>query len=691
MIYDIFLLHNEEMLLKMRLSELNHIVDKFVIIESRKTFTNMDKTLLYEKIKHKFKEYQDKIDYIIIDEFPMTCVNAWDRETYSRNFVTNYLSSKNENDVFMFSDIDEFPNTKLISKEYLDSLDSIVVLQQRMFFYNFGWISTDEWIGTAIVKKKYMKEKPQFYRSYRGSFYIILKAGWHLAYFLDRESIQYKIKSFSHTEYDKDEYNNLNHLKKSMDNGINFLDKQKPLIKNTDYSNLPFYYYYFPECYLIEKKSYKYNVSICAMYRNEGLALKEWLEYHLMIGVEHFYLYNNLSNDNHKEILKEYIEKDLVTYNEYNIDFSKDNWYSYLNNKDYPYKNCVDKYKEESKWIGFIDLDEFICIYNYQNINLFMEQYEQYAGVAIHWKVFGSSGYYMKQEGLVIEKYTLRPDLLCEINRHVKSIVNPRMIESWESCHLPIIKKNINNYMVREDKTECNSPMDEIILHEKSSINHYIRKSKWDYIFNKIAKVCDIESFKNGSIESFGKVPKSFGLAFYGNMYLWEQSNDFSWNCIDDFSMLKFIDHLRIKTSTKVTEYPKIIDWKSYYQNPQVYLYLNQNISNFSFQSMSAFFHYYFLFDDKSRVNFIPLENIFATLNLLSYINTDFLIFLKKFTPNPELKDITSKIILKFYVDYELWLPNDFDWQLYKSKHISLCSSNKYEIIYHWTTIGRFQ
>ena len=40
------------------------------------------------------------------------------------------------------------------------------------------------------------------------------------------------------------------------------------------------------------KKQKKYTVAVCAIFKNEGIFLKEWLEYHLLIGVEHFYLYN---------------------------------------------------------------------------------------------------------------------------------------------------------------------------------------------------------------------------------------------------------------------------------------------------------------------------------------------------------------------------------------------------------------
>ena len=61
------------------------------------------------------------------------------------------------------------------------------------------------------------------------------------------------------------------------------------------------------------KNETKYNVSICGIFKNEGKYLREWIEFHKIVGVEHFYLYNNNSEDNFREILEPYIEDGLVT------------------------------------------------------------------------------------------------------------------------------------------------------------------------------------------------------------------------------------------------------------------------------------------------------------------------------------------------------------------------------------------
>ena len=63
----------------------------------------------------------------------------------------------------------------------------------------------------------------------------------------------------------------------------------------------------------VKPRSKKYKVAICAIFKNEALYLKEWIEYHKIVGVEHFYLYNNNSEDNYEAILAPYIQDGTVT------------------------------------------------------------------------------------------------------------------------------------------------------------------------------------------------------------------------------------------------------------------------------------------------------------------------------------------------------------------------------------------
>lgn len=147
-----------------------------------------------------------------------------------------------------------------------------------------------------------------------------------------------------------------------------------------------------------KKNEKKYNVSICAIFKNESQYLKEWIEYHKIIGVNHFYLYNNNSTDNFKKVLDTYIEEGLVDL----IDWPKNQAQMEC------YHNCITRFKDESQWIGFIDIDEFINLIKYDNIYDFLKKFQKNRGsVLIYWKIFGSSGLIDRnRKNLVCEDFT---------------------------------------------------------------------------------------------------------------------------------------------------------------------------------------------------------------------------------------------------------------------------------------------
>ena len=128
----------------------------------------------------------------------------------------------------------------------------------------------------------------------------------------------------------------------------------------------------------------KYKVSVCAIFRDEGTILKEWIEYHKIVGVEHFYLYNNFSEDNYLDILQPYIDDGVVTLTDW----------PHNQAQMAAYQDCVDRFKNETKWIGFIDLDEFVVPNKqYNTIYDFLNQFDSNRPMVIfYWRYFGSSG-----------------------------------------------------------------------------------------------------------------------------------------------------------------------------------------------------------------------------------------------------------------------------------------------------------
>ena len=54
-------------------------------------------------------------------------------------------------------------------------------------------------------------------------------------------------------------------------------------------------------------------LSLCMNFKDEAPYLKEWLDFHILVGVDHFYLFNNNSSDNYEQIIKPYKEKGYIT------------------------------------------------------------------------------------------------------------------------------------------------------------------------------------------------------------------------------------------------------------------------------------------------------------------------------------------------------------------------------------------
>ena len=105
----------------------------------------------------------------------------------------------------------------------------------------------------------------------------------------------------------------------------------------------------------------KYNLSICAIFKNEGRYIKEWIEYHRLVGVDHFYLYSNNTSDRSLNVLKPYIKKGLITLVNWPglfSDVSEEETYKWaLSTQIAAYENAIHyKALNETKWLTIVDI-----------------------------------------------------------------------------------------------------------------------------------------------------------------------------------------------------------------------------------------------------------------------------------------------------------------------------------------------
>lgn len=169
----------------------------------------------------------------------------------------------------------------------------------------------------------------------------------------------------------------------------------------------------------------RYNLAVCAIAKNEGPYFKEWIEWHLAHGVDHFFVYDNESTDGTKDILAPYIKQGVVEY----ID-----WPGYRRQLA-AYDDCLERHRFDTRWLAFIDLDEFIVPIKDASIADFLKRFDDFAAVEINWLIYGSGGQKTKGTEGVMQRFRFHSKPDHYLNRHVKSIVNPRKVYTMIGCH----------------------------------------------------------------------------------------------------------------------------------------------------------------------------------------------------------------------------------------------------------------
>ncbi len=227
MVYDCFQFFNELDILKIRLNVLNPVVDRFVISEATETFSGLEKPLYFEENKELFVEFADKIIHVVVEDTPEGDTHY--RDTFQKNAVTRGLKDCTDDDVIIFSDLDEIPNPDKI-RAILQNFqtDKIYHFAQRLFYCylnmeeisgnllsyagEFEGVERKKWIGTKMLSYKLLRERNLMLGELRFPErkeigIRVDNGGWHFGYMGGhgekdiRKRVQEKVVSAAHQEY----------------------------------------------------------------------------------------------------------------------------------------------------------------------------------------------------------------------------------------------------------------------------------------------------------------------------------------------------------------------------------------------------------------------------------------------------------------------------------------------------------
>ena len=205
----------------------------------------------------------------------------------------------------------------------------------------------------------------------------------------------------------------------------------------------------------VDKDLFMYGLAAVTIVRDEAPYIKEWLDYHLLAGVDHFIIYDNDSSDNLKEILQPYVEKNLVTL----VNYPK------THRQLTAYNDAMTYFKYYCRLMTFIDVDEFIFPQDGRTILEVTDEIlnDEVAGITINLHSFGSNGHETADYSVgVLERFTRRAE--DNWTNAVKTIANPRRVkmfvdnphvpEYFEGYHAENAEKIIINYYSTKSREE---------------------------------------------------------------------------------------------------------------------------------------------------------------------------------------------------------------------------------------------
>ena len=209
------------------------------------------------------------------------------------------------------------------------------------------------------------------------------------------------------------------------------------------------------------------SVALFSMAKMESNYVEEWAKYHLALGFDRIYLYDNEDKPTYSKILQKY--KNNITV----IPFPG------VAKKGGMQNICIFHFTinflKKHEYVMHIDLDEFVCLKKHSNIKDFINHFfidKTLAAIAFNWVFFGSNGHIDYTNQPVTQRFTK-----CQegSDKHIKLLVKTQYFKRYHGCHVIF---SIDGTFTKDTKGKIvEGTFNEDGDIEYCQINHYKTKS----------------------------------------------------------------------------------------------------------------------------------------------------------------------------------------------------------------------
>ena len=198
--------------------------------------------------------------------------------------------------------------------------------------------------------------------------------------------------------------------------------------------------------------------------------IEEFVRYHLALGFDMIYIYDNEDQPTYAKLLEKYSNNINVihckgSYMQYPALHHFVNNFMYINNITH---------------VANIDIDEFIVLKSHANIKDFISQYivGDCAGIGMNWRFFGSSNHKEKTNDPTTIRFTM-----CQANGnpHIKTLFNVKYFKNYNTVHDITTKRN---YHIKSTSGHIlDGPFNNNIDLSIIQLNHYKTKTLPEFLY----------------------------------------------------------------------------------------------------------------------------------------------------------------------------------------------------------------
>ena len=224
------------------------------------------------------------------------------------------------------------------------------------------------------------------------------------------------------------------------------------------------------------------NVSLVTFLKNEYSDIIGWICWHLSMGFDHIFIYEDGSIDGTKEILDSLSKVLPITIIQ--TDSKKEP--SFYNRQKNSFMEGIEVCSGYFDWVALLDGDEYIFIEKSHDIKSFLNNFPDAAAVEISWCIYGGNGRVLRPKHTTPEAFLTHSTSELEDNYLVKSIVRPeKVIQKYKNPHCFDVGDNYC-YSSSGKKLNGSNPHKEIEWND-AKIMHYICRS-FDHFSQRILR-----------------------------------------------------------------------------------------------------------------------------------------------------------------------------------------------------------